>query len=56
MRTLALFFMNIRALTRNDKGLLVGKPMVFRPDIEYIGLDLTLIGCMEIFAGARLEL
>ena len=23
--------------------------MASRPDIEYIGLDLTLIGCIEIF-------
>ena len=40
MRTSALSSINIRALTRNNKDLLVNKPVASRPD-KYVGLDLT---------------
>ncbi len=33
----------------NDEGLLVGRLVAPRPD-EYVGLDLTLIGCIETSA------
>ena len=56
MRTSALSFINVRVLTRNDKSLLVGRLVAPRLDIEYIGLDLTLIGCMKTSVSARLEL
>ena len=56
MWTLALSSMNVKALTKNDKSLLVGRPVVPRPNVKYMGLDLTLIGCIEISANARLEL
>ena len=55
MWTLALSSMNVRILTRNNKRLLVGRPVVFRPD-KYIDLSLTLIKCIETSTGAHLEL
>ena len=56
MRTLASSSINVKVLTKNDKSLLVGRPVAPRPDIEYIGLDLTLIGCLKTSADAHLEL
>ena len=55
MRTSALSSINVKVLIRNDKGLLVGRLVAPRPHVEYVGLDLTLIGCIETFASTRLE-
>ena len=41
MQTLALFFMNIKTLSKNDKDLLVGRPVASKPNGEYVGLGLT---------------
>ena len=55
MPALALSSINIKALTRNDKNLLVGRPVALKPDIEYVSLDSTFIGCIKTSADARLE-
>ncbi len=40
---------------KNDKGLLVGRPVAPRPNDEYVGLSLAWLD-VETSAGARLEL
>ena len=40
-RQICLSFMNVMALTENNKGLLVGRPVASRPSNEYVGLGLT---------------
>ena len=55
MQTSALCSMNIKALTRNDKGLLVDRPVAPKPNVEYVSLDLTLIGCIMTSVGIRLR-
>ena len=47
--------MNVRVLIRNDKSLLVDRPVAFSLDVKYKSLDLTLIRCIEISASAYLE-
>ncbi len=39
-------FRKYQGRDKNDKGLLVGRPIAPKPD-KYIGLDLTLIRCIE---------
>ena len=55
MQMSALSSMNVKILTRNDKGLLVGRPVAPRLDVIYVNLDLTLIRCIKTSADARLE-
>ena len=47
--------MNVKVLTKNDKGLLVGKLVASRPSSEYVGLGLTWLDA-KTSAGACLKL
>ena len=49
-------FYKYQSIDKNNKGLLVGNPIAPKPNGEYIGLSLTLIGCIKTFVDARLEL
>ncbi len=40
MQTSALSTMNVKALTRSQRPL-VGRPVTFRPDDKYVGLNLA---------------
>ena len=46
--------MNVKALTENDKGLLVGKPVAPRPRSKHVGLSLTWLD-VEISINVRLK-
>ena len=54
MQMLALSFINIKALTKNNKGLLMGKLIALRPE-KYVGLDLTWLDT-KTFVSALLKL
>ena len=54
MRTSASSFMNVKVLTRNNKGFLMSRPVALGSD-KYVGLDLTLIRYIKTSAGIRLE-
>ena len=54
-RQLYLFSINVRTLTRNDKGLLMGRPVAPRFSDKYVSLDLTWLDT-ETFVDVCLEL
>ena len=49
MQILVLSSINVKTLTKNNKGLLVDKPVALRPNSEYISLDLILIECKDFY-------
>ena len=56
VRTLVVVFYVCQGLTRMTMAFLVSRPVAsLCLDDKYVGLELTLIGCIETSAIARLE-